>query len=898
MSQASERYARVSELFQAAVEFSAQDRAALLEAECGGDKSLREEIEALLEADAESDGFIEQPISAIPADLLTEEDFAGRQFGAYRVIREIGRGGLGAVYLAARADEQFQKQVAIKVVKRGLDTGDILRRFRAERQILAQLDHANIARLIDAGSTEEGLPYFVLEYVEGETISSYCETHKLSTAERLDLFRLVCSAVTYAHQHLVIHRDIKPSNILVTANGVPKLLDFGIAKVLHADDPLAALTMTGVRVMTPEYASPEQVRGLPITTTSDIYSLRVLLYELLTGQKPYRLTTHTQEELSRAVVEQTPDRPSTAIRSASFQLAENSTLKSWATALRGDLDNIVLMALRKEPERRYGSVERFSEDIRRHQEGLPVAARPNTLSYRASKFVQRHRAGVAAGAIVILAIIGGMITTLWQASVARAERTRAERRFNDVRALAGSFLFEFSPLIEKLQGSIPARELLVRRALQYLDSLSRESGGDLELQRELAAAYVKVGDVQGHPYNPNLGDIKGALESYAKAQAIRQRLWEHAPSDANAQGELADVLKLYADAQSNGGDHSKAERSYDQALELREKVVAQRPGEAKARADLAETLRARGLTSFYESDNKRAIEFFSRARDINDQLRGEQPDNWKFMQQYAHTLTLIGDAQGWDNDFVSASVNLQKGIDLLRALAEKHPREHSIQHTLMLALKKRGENHGDLKELNEAVAMHSQSVEIAQKLLAADPQSFQAKRDVAMITKRLAQALDAAGRSRESLEKLAVVLSTFQEMSAADSNNTEYPYDIANTRFAIGEAHVTLQEHEAALRCFLQARDEFAAVLARNPENTYAARMSSYNFDRLAKSYAALAEKGNREEYLGQAVTNWRAALEGFNGLKANGNLGELDSNIIAETEKEIEKIAVQLKEN
>ena len=312
MQPASERWSRVKALFEAAVNLEPPERASLLAKECNGNDALRREIESLLESDSRTDGFIEQAILEIPRDLFAEtpeDSLAGRQFGAYQIIREIGRGGLGAVYLAARADDEYRKEVAIKLVRRGLDTADILRRFRNERQILAQLDHPNIARLIDGGTTSEGLPYFVMDYVNGEPIGAYCDGHGLSTTERLKIFRKVCAAVTYAHQNLVIHRDLKPSNILVAAHGEPKLLDFGIAKLLGEDEEALAPTMAGQRVMTPEYASPEQVRGEKITTASDVYSLGVLLYELLTGRRPYRLKTRTAEEIARAITDQEPARP-------------------------------------------------------------------------------------------------------------------------------------------------------------------------------------------------------------------------------------------------------------------------------------------------------------------------------------------------------------------------------------------------------------------------------------------------------------------------------------------------------------------------------------------------------------------------------------------------------------
>src|SRR3954470_10361201 len=333
-----ERWTRVKELFEAAADLPPNERATLLSKECDGDTALRREVESLLASDAQTDGFIEEPVLEIPRDLFREppdESLVGRQYGAYQILREVGRGGLGAVYLAARADDEYRKEVALKLVRRGLDTEDILRRFRNERQILAQLDHPNIARLVDGGTTDDGLPYFVMDYVNGQPITAYCETHSLKPTERLDLFRKVCAAVTFAHQNLVIHRDLKPSNILVAADGEPKLLDFGIAKLLGPEEEALAPTLPGQRVMTPEYASPEQVKGERITTASDVYSLGVVLYELLTNQRPYRLKTRTAEEIARAITEQEPERPSTTLARAGQSKFQNRKSR----ILQGDLDN-------------------------------------------------------------------------------------------------------------------------------------------------------------------------------------------------------------------------------------------------------------------------------------------------------------------------------------------------------------------------------------------------------------------------------------------------------------------------------------------------------------------------------------------------------------------------------
>jgi serine/threonine protein kinase len=392
-----------------------------------------------------------------PTVLAGTVPAAEPRIGPYRLVRVLGHGGMGKVFLGIRDDESFHKRVAIKVLKRGMDTEAIVSRFRHERQVLASLNHPNIAGLLDGGTTPNGLPYFAMEYIEGQNIVDFCESRKLDTTARLQLFRQVCSAVQYAHQNLIVHRDIKPHNVLVTSEGTPKLLDFGIAKLLNpelAGETLAP-TAGGAQLMTPEYASPEQVLGHPVTTATDVYSLGVLLYELLTNRRPYRLASRTPADIARVVCESVPARPSTAVTqlpdpAAHDDMATGAEAPPISTAgtggrpidadahrlrrrLAGDLDNIVLKALSKEPDRRYASADQFSEDVRRHLAGLPVIARPDTLRYRASKFVRRNRGAIVAGSVVFAALVAGVAGTASQATRANAERVQAEQRFDDVR---------------------------------------------------------------------------------------------------------------------------------------------------------------------------------------------------------------------------------------------------------------------------------------------------------------------------------------------------------------------------------------------------------------------------------------------------------------------------------
>ena len=406
-----DNWERVQEIFLEAADLCPSERVPFLDVACGGDAGLRLDVEALLREDAEGVAALDATIQNAAASLLEEPLLTGARLGPYRVIEEIGRGGMGSVYLAERDDDEYRKRVAIKVVKRGMDTDEVLHRFRHERQILAGLEHPYIARLIDGGTTPDGRPFFVMEYVNGEPIHSYCSSHKLNLESRLRLFLRVCEAVSHAHGALVVHRDLKPGNILVTAEGLPKLVDFGVAKLLDSgDDPGLTATIYGGGPLTPEYASPEQVRGLPVTTASDAYALGAILYELLTGTRAQKIDTHTPAEIDRVVCETQPPRPSSVAR-----------------GLNSDLDNIVLMAMRKECERRYQSVEQLSADIVRYLSGRPVTARQDSFTYRARKFMRRHRLAVTAAALLFGSLVAGVVVSMDEARKAETARQSADR---------------------------------------------------------------------------------------------------------------------------------------------------------------------------------------------------------------------------------------------------------------------------------------------------------------------------------------------------------------------------------------------------------------------------------------------------------------------------------------
>lgn len=873
------------------------------------------EVESLVDLESESDAMLEVSAVELSRDFIeSRTGLIGSSVGPYKIVSELGHGGMGAVFLAERADGKFDQRAAVKLLKREMNSAALRRHFDQEREILASLDHPNIARLLNAGTTDDGIPFIAMEYVDGLPIDEFCAVHSLDLVSRLELFKTVCSAVEFAHRNLVVHRDLKPSNILVTRDGAPKLLDFGISKILSKGfEGEDSATITRMGVMTPSYASPEQLRRESVTTLSDVYSLGVILFELLSGHRPFEGKEDDLRAIYSAVLEQEPAAPSslasTTARPGKFdrpkyrpeeavteklgtdyrdvKQTDRNVLPLLPQMLKGDLDNIVLKALRKEPERRYASAGAFADDIDRHLRGLPVTARPNTFSYRASKFVARNRIGVGAAVIVTLAVIAGVVATLWQSQVARSERARAEKRFNDVRTLANSFLFEISPQIERLPGSTPALELLVKRGLEYLDGLAAESSDDPALQRELASAYEKVGDVQGNPYKANVGDVAGAMTSYEKSRQIRESLVERGLSDATLDAELAGLYKSIGDIESQSGDYTKAMNWHMRSLAMREKLAAAAPTDLEARKALAMALRTVGITWFYDNNNLKAIEYYERSRDIFEKLAAENPSDDKLASEYAYSFINIGEAQGWENQLEEAAVNLQKGLDMTEPIAARNPNDLELQRDLILCLNKRAENLEDLKKPDESVALYEKSLVIARRNYDADPSSQRAKRDVAMGAKKLAQALTSAKRPKDALEKFDLSLKFFSEIRDSDKNNKGAVYDVANTRFSVGELYVSMNDWATALKTFETAKVEFDAALAANPGDSYTRRMSSLNLHRLGLCYSKIPSAASARN----AVTHLSAALGALSKMKDDGVLGTGDLPLLEEIPALIAKL-------
>jgi eukaryotic-like serine/threonine-protein kinase len=718
-----ERWENIKVLFQEALERPPEERAGFLDEACVGDAWLRSEVESLLLSHEQAGSFIDHPATGAEEALLEDPGLRpGERIGPYRLLQLLGTGGMGSVYLAVRDDDQYRKKVALKVVKRGMDSAEILRRFRGERQILATLDHPNIARLLDGGITAGGLPYFVMEHVEGEPIHRYCESHRLEIPERLELFRAVCAAVQYAHQHLVVHRDLKPGNILVTSQGVPKLLDFGIAKVLQPDlFPQTVLpTGTGVRLMTPEYASPEQVRGEPITTTSDVYSLGVLLYELLTGRPPYRLPNRVQREIERVICEVEPERPSTAVTQVPDEgstrmdvppqtRAQRIGLRKLSRRLEGDLDNIVLMALRKEPQRRYASVEQLAADLQRHLQGLPVVARKDTFIYRAGKFLARHRAALATAALVLLLILGASVTTAWQARIARRQRDLAVKA-------ATSMIYELAEALGRMPGPTQSRLGLLIRAEEIFHEVS-DSGQATDRMERLTADSHRV---LAQTYRI-LGDLPRAVQHSEEAERRARSLVERSNVSLDDRAALSSIRTEAGDVLASLGRDREAEAAYAESLALAE-ANARAPGATPLmRRHLALVLQRKADRSFGSGDLEGAAKLYERSHSILRDLltvEGEAPD---LLSLYATGLERLADLLYARGRVGESCTRYREALAVRRRAQEKSPGDASRVGPLSLALQNAAWCAGEQGDAQLAAGLYEESIAAQRHLLASDP---------------------------------------------------------------------------------------------------------------------------------------------------------------------------------
>lgn len=848
---------RVEELFLAALDLPPAERAAFFDRECPSDLELRQEAESLLAADASNGQSIATIVEDTASSLLDPD--AGKRFGPYQVVREVGRGGMGAVYLALRADQEFERRVAIKVVKRGVDTDAVLGRFRHERQILAGLDHPYIARLIDGGTSADGRPYFVMEYVEGKPIQEFCQERRLAIRERCELFRRVCEPVAYAHRNLVIHRDLKPANILVAGDGSPKLLDFGIARLLSLDPGENTLgpEATSSSALTPAYASPEQRRGEAVTTATDVYSLGAVLFEILTGQMPPRNTD--------ASVERSIGKPS--------EVVEDPDLRG---ALAGDLDNIVLKATHPEPERRYQSVDHLSEDLQRYLTGRPVLAREDRLSYRAGKFILRHRIAVLGAVVLAMSLTAGVIAVLWEARQAQLQRQRAEQRLGQMLELANRALFDVHGAIERLPGATAARKQIVGATLDYLDQLAKETGNDARVQSALASAYSRVAEIEGYPTKPNLGDLTGALQAYRKSAKILEALGSGNPRNAAWEVRMADVhLGIGAVLYALG-------RQADAIINLRrgigfvEAALAQDPRNIAARKSASELYQKLAQILLY-SDPVKAEQQLLKRLAPDAQLAAELPNDPDALLSLAGTYSLLGMTQSRQSRLEKSLEYYGRSVELREKVVALRPHDVSAQRELMMAYGHVGDSLGSpflasLGDRQGALASYRKAARIAENMTAADPADKLAQRDVGMVYLRIGTVLASDREIGESLKWLDRSASILESLMASAPRAAGYRLSLAMVYEYKGERLRRLRQHPQALQFYRRSLGLASSVLAENPNDVSAQGQAVAAGEGISVLLAILGERPEATEAVSRMLTaaNHLAASQDTLGTRAH----------------------------
>ena len=686
----SERWEKLQKIFHEAMALPEEERLAFARAECGADRELFEELRALMEGEA-------NPATAVGSPPAAESDLEmeGREIGAYRLIRHIGSGGMGSVFLAERADGTFERQVALKVVKRGMDSERVLQRFELERNILARLDHPNIASLLDGGMTDDGRPYFVMEHVDGEPITEYCDARRIDLRGRLALFNIVCEAVQYAHQSLVVHRDLKPSNILVTRDGEVRLLDFGIAKVLDDSEDLA-LTGTGALLATPAYAAPEQMLGESVTTMTDIYALGVVLYELLTGRRPFE-PRRGAGEYHALVASGDPLRPSTAITQQPLTddgHVDSTRIEVVASArglpptrlrslLRGDLDTICLMALRREPERRYASAAQMGGDLQRHLDNLPVTARPDSVRYRVGKFVRRHRAGVAGAAAAVIAYVAltAFYTTqlATERDVAVQEREKTEEV---VRFVTG--LFRVADPKESRGAEVTARELLEAGYERVQTELEGRPSVQATMRRVLGEVYYELGE---HDEASEL--LEGALEQHRVLY------------DPVHPGTATTLLSLGINAQTVG-DYEAAQGFLEEALAIRRALLS----------DSLELVEAVSAQAFFEEtvgDYNAAEALHLEAVQMARRVTGGQDDEY-----LAESMQKLASVYRLQDRLEDAEPILREALAMQNRLyGGPHPTSDETKRQLAELL-------ADLRQFEEADSLYQEVIESRTRMMGPD----------------------------------------------------------------------------------------------------------------------------------------------------------------------------------
>jgi len=762
-------------------------RSTLIELLCQGDAGLMEEVRSLVDA-SQAEETLSARLSVRP-HIDLDAMAPGKCVGPYQLDRLLGRGGMGAVYLAHRADGEFQQQVAIKLIDVPLATDLFREPFRMERQILASLVHPYIARLLDGGVSSDGELYLAMEYVDGVSIVRYCKEKHLSLRSRLLLFVKVCEAVQYAHQNLVIHRDLKPDNILVVADGTPRLLDFGTAKLLTPMPSSGEFTLMGLQSYTPQYASPEQVMGRPITTASDIYSLGLLLYLMVAEVPPYELKELTTETMLRVICTEEPPKPSALAVSAEPPDA--------------DLDAIALKALRKEPQQRYISVDQFAADLQAYLNGLPVLARRGTLRYRAGKFVRRNKLALSAAVLLFATVLAGLVGIVWQWRAANLERRRVEARSEDLRQLSNSLLSEIDEALKELPGSTPVQQLIVQRVLEHLDHVAKDAAGDRRTQLDLVSAYTRLGNLQGNPYEQNIGDATGALVSLDKAIGIAQALQSRNPKDSSVLGALAIAQKARSNVlfgMSRTRESIVAIRAAIDAFQAQFANTTATPPQLNEAAGafngLGDQLGLPGVASL--GDSAGALDAYRKAVELSRRALAIDPNFTRSSRTLAIDFSKIGDIV-IQTDPAAAVAEYRQSLSAWSALIASGDSSATSKRGLARVYMKLGQALSLSRDYTAALAAFDQADSTIRRYAAADPKDIRASTDLFVLDDDEAQAyfdmldpelnLNSGDRSENARHAVALLrdsIAIIEKLLSVDPGNRIWMTNLAYDKVSLG----------------------------------------------------------------------------------------------------------------
>lgn len=810
-----DRWQTVTTLFDKAVRLPIAQRDAFLVAACGTDADLLLEVRSLLEVHTDDPQYLEESALSSHGEVLEEAIEAQTRedhIGPYRLVRKIGAGGMGTVYLAERDDAEFDKQVAIKFIRGGSIRDTAIKRFRRERQILARLEHPGIARLLDGGSTDKGVPYFVMEYVPGKLLLDYCDERGMGIRSRIEIFLKVCEAVEYAHERLIVHRDLKASNILVDETGNPKLLDFGIAKVLQPDeDGQMTLTQTGLRQFTPDYASPEQIRGEQVTTATDVYSLGVLLYELLTGRRPFRFHGQAAVEILSTLLETEPTRPSAVvwrreedehkvIRPELVVWNRRTDLKTLARTLSGDLDNIILKSLAKQPAERYRTAAALAGDLRAYLDGHVVSARKSTISYRVRKFLGRNMWQAGVGAALVLTLFAALGVATWQWREARTERLRAERHSRQSRELARALLIDLYGSLRDIPGATEARRLLLDRATGFLDELSEGAEGDPELQLELADGYRKLAAVQGDLRSENLGERSAAMQGYQKALATLEGVLENSRYKERALSLTLATLCDLAIAQEDLGQRAEHVATVERLERLLKETDSVRsPGE-DLELSRAIAYRQFGAARVAWGDNAGGHAAYQRSKEIFEVLLAKENPPLEARQQYPFTLKRMGALAISEKQFPEASELYTRALQTERDLVARNPGDLERRYAMSFALSDLGYIERERDRHGEALKLYQEALQIREEALAANPKDERAQSGVASTLNYMAGIYRQLRWFDQALVSHQRALSLRDDLARRRPDSRKYELDLAQARAGLAETLIEQAKAETSAR--------------------------------------------------------------------------------------------------